>query len=254
MRLINFTFKWLYIYLDFVIDTCRSTVAQQEAEIKKLKESLSVRNKRVIQLESQVGEAANQIAGRHSVEPSTIPDPATSKLEETLIRIMSKLEQPQPVITINNNQNGLPAAKPSQSNQSSQTSCNLCKCTTQPEAHLKPHIENVHVQSSTEPSDECSRNIDTLSYQQGTNSSQLPQEPGNMSTEQISTSAVTCEYCDRKFGSVPLLLEHTESEHAIDFLTCNYCKYECESKTHMTDHMEGCHAEEETNTSGRSSV
>ena len=228
-------------------------MAQQEAELRKLKESLSVRNKRVIQLETQVGEAAKQIAGRHFVESSPLSDAASSKLEDTLTRIMSKLEQPHstPVITINNNQNGLPVAKPSMSNQSSQTSCNLCKCTTQPKAHLNPHIENDHEQSSTEPSYECNKNAETLYSQPGINSSQVPHESRSKSTEQFSTSAVSCEYCDRKFGSALLLLEHTESEHAIDFLTCAFCKYECESKTHMSDHMQGCHGDEEFNTSGQ---
>ena len=45
------------------IDACRSTIAQQEAELKRLNECLDLRNKKVMQLESQVGIARSYISG-----------------------------------------------------------------------------------------------------------------------------------------------------------------------------------------------
>ena len=43
---------------------CRSTISQQETEIKKLKETLDIRNRRITQLESMLGHAADNIANR----------------------------------------------------------------------------------------------------------------------------------------------------------------------------------------------
>ena len=46
------------------IDACRSTIVQQEAELKKLREGLDVRNKKIIQLEDQVGIAKTYLSSR----------------------------------------------------------------------------------------------------------------------------------------------------------------------------------------------
>ena len=47
------------------LDACRSTIAQQEAEIKKLNEGMDVRNKRILQLENQVGVATSYLSSRN---------------------------------------------------------------------------------------------------------------------------------------------------------------------------------------------
>lgn len=59
-------------FLNTAVSSCRSTIVQQEAELKKLKESLNVRNKRVIQLESQIVEATSHIASRHTSEEDSV--------------------------------------------------------------------------------------------------------------------------------------------------------------------------------------
>ena len=46
------------------LDSCRSTIAQQEADLKRLNETLDLRNKRIMQLDGQVGAATNYIASR----------------------------------------------------------------------------------------------------------------------------------------------------------------------------------------------
>ena len=51
------------------LSACRSTIAQQEAELKRLKESLDIRNKRILLLESQLGVASETIAARGEVDP-----------------------------------------------------------------------------------------------------------------------------------------------------------------------------------------
>ena len=52
------------------LDSCRSTIVTQEAELRTLKESLDVRNKKIIQLEGQISHAARHIAERPSDQVS----------------------------------------------------------------------------------------------------------------------------------------------------------------------------------------
>ena len=44
------------------LDVCRSTIIQQETELKRLNESLNIRNKKIMQLENQIEHAANYMA------------------------------------------------------------------------------------------------------------------------------------------------------------------------------------------------
>ena len=53
------------------LSACRSTIAQQEAELKRLNEALDIRNKRILQLESQLGQACDFYAQRDSPEDNT---------------------------------------------------------------------------------------------------------------------------------------------------------------------------------------
>ena len=66
------------------LSTCRSNIAQQQAELKSLKETLDVRNKRILQLESQVGHASDLIAGRDNSESA-----ANTHLHDVLRRMES---------------------------------------------------------------------------------------------------------------------------------------------------------------------
>ena len=46
------------------LDAC-STIVQQETELKRIQETLDIRNKRIMQLESQIGTATTQISSRN---------------------------------------------------------------------------------------------------------------------------------------------------------------------------------------------
>ena len=46
------------------LDSCRSTIVQQEADLKRLKETLDIRNRRIMQLEDQIGIAASYVSSR----------------------------------------------------------------------------------------------------------------------------------------------------------------------------------------------
>ena len=48
-------------FLTASLDSCQSTIVQQETEIKRLKETLDIRNKKILQLQEQVGHAAEMV-------------------------------------------------------------------------------------------------------------------------------------------------------------------------------------------------
>ena len=76
------------------LNACRSTVSQQEAEIKRLKETLEIRNKRIIQLEAVVGHAADTVAARDSPPAHTsISENNCKVLADKVDEISKKLEQ-----------------------------------------------------------------------------------------------------------------------------------------------------------------
>ena len=69
----------------------RSTVTQQEVELKSLKEAIDIRNKRISQLEAQVGHASNLLADRRT--PEDLSGDRVSELVEKLNRISEKFDQ-----------------------------------------------------------------------------------------------------------------------------------------------------------------
>ena len=69
-------------------------MSQQEAEIKRLKETLEIRNKRIIQLEAVVGHAADTVAARDSPPAHTsISENNCKVLADKVDEISKKLEQ-----------------------------------------------------------------------------------------------------------------------------------------------------------------
>ena len=100
------------------LEACRSTITQQEVEIKRLKEGMDIRNKRILQLESQIGHAADFIATRDN--PKDSPETTNSILEriasiESKLTCMMQLQHPPNNIVIN------PCLSSSHLNKQSQT-------------------------------------------------------------------------------------------------------------------------------------
>ena len=81
-----------YAFQKAAIDAWRATIAQQEADIKTLKESNALKNKKVMQLESQVGVATSYLASRdtHSVQSSQNSD-QISNLIQNINLLLTKL-------------------------------------------------------------------------------------------------------------------------------------------------------------------
>ena len=72
-------------------NSCRSTISQQEAELKRLKETLEIRTKRIIQLEQIVGYASDHISSRGTQNShDSNYDVLANKLDE-VINIGSRL-------------------------------------------------------------------------------------------------------------------------------------------------------------------
>ena len=107
------------------VDTCRGTIAQQQAEIKKLSEALEIRNNVIIQLQGQVGHAADHLATReaHTTGNATICDgKSITNIDKNVSAILSKLEKlssaPVNHFNIHNNSvchRDVPLAQPSSS-------------------------------------------------------------------------------------------------------------------------------------------
>ena len=68
------------------INACRSTIAQQEAELKRQKEANDIRNKRILQLESVVDHATEFIAARE------IPSDISESPLHTILARIEKIE------------------------------------------------------------------------------------------------------------------------------------------------------------------
>ena len=78
-------------FLKTALSACRSTISQQEAELKRLNECLNIRNKRITQLELQVGHASDYISARNP--PSHIPEHSLSVISEKLDILTRKVER-----------------------------------------------------------------------------------------------------------------------------------------------------------------
>ena len=74
------------------LNTCRSNIAQQEVELKRLKESIEIRNKRIMNLEAQVGHASDLFANRNINENSA--DGLNSNLCRKIDQLLEKLSNP----------------------------------------------------------------------------------------------------------------------------------------------------------------
>ena len=64
------------------LSACRSTISQQEMELRRLKETLEIRNKRITQLEAQVTHASGLISSRN-----TPTDISEDKLAAIVVKI-----------------------------------------------------------------------------------------------------------------------------------------------------------------------
>ena len=139
-----------YEFQKTALNACRSTIAQQETELKSLREALDIRNKRILQLENQIGHASQFIAGR---EPPTHNEATENHLESILVRIKSiedkmlSLSSPHASHNIVLNTCNTSCKKPVQMQTiSTQTdkSCEDCDFSESSNNNLMEHTETQH--------------------------------------------------------------------------------------------------------------
>ena len=76
-------------FYNTALNACRSTIAQQGVEIKQLKETQDNRNKRILQLEAQVGHASELFSERAS--PAELNHGMNKNILQTLVQLVEKL-------------------------------------------------------------------------------------------------------------------------------------------------------------------
>ena len=81
-------------FLKTSLDACRSNIVQQETELKKLREGMGIRNKRIMQLEDQIGVAASYMSSRDTgmaIGNSPGITETNSKLVDCMNLVLTKL-------------------------------------------------------------------------------------------------------------------------------------------------------------------
>ena len=118
-------------FLNTALNACRGTISQQEVELKNQKESLEIRNKRIMQLENQVGHASKQFASR-DIPNEPLKEPDNNFLEK-IVQLVGKLCEaknvPSTNIVINPCQKDTSHNKSSTSTQTDliELTCNQCE-------------------------------------------------------------------------------------------------------------------------------
>ena len=213
-------------FLQTALTTCRSTISQQETEIKTLNESLSIRNKRIMQLEAQVGSAAESLASRDT------PSDAPANLEEKVDLIISKFEKIGSASnTININQcnhrhNRLPI-NVAATQTDEMVTCNKCK-----DNHTSINEAEVHSQQKHG----STRLPGCHQYNSVLDQSQL----------QHQEDEYHCILCEETFQCKDNLRQHCESKHESETSYCALCGDIFENASILRTHIETQHASTDT--------
>ena len=133
-------------FLKTALSSCRSNISQQEAEIKRLHESIDIRNKRIAQLEIQIGHASDYVSARPT--QANISEDRMEHLFEKLENISKNFQRignstPSNNITINSchssrtqpqqdnsTQTDPPSSSSNTSEERSEEECNLIQAQT----------------------------------------------------------------------------------------------------------------------------
>ena len=147
------------------LDTCRGTIIQQEAELKRLNEGLDIRNKRIMQLDSQMGIASTFISSRDAQESHpAMNSESLAKITDSIHLILAKLavltdqqsSKTQSVYVYNNMQN---ANKPEALTKGTQT------ITVPPGTSAKPE-ESLFGEDEETTAEEILESVEDVLYNQ----------------------------------------------------------------------------------------
>ena len=204
-------------FLQTALNTCRSTILQQETEIKRLNESLTIRNKRIMQLESQVGSAAETLASRDI--GSNTPENLVDKVD-LLISKFEKFGAPTNNIYVNQYD---PQQKHSSKGIATQTNmmfnCHKCSDNETNKNNVEYHQLQEHV------SDACDNFQDH---------------------DQHQDEEHACILCKEVFSCQDDLRHHCELKHESDTYFCRFCGDIFTSNKNLSIHIEAQHTPRET--------
>ena len=233
------------------LDACRSTIVQQEADIKTLKESLDIRNKKILQLEGQVGVAKSYLSARDPTPKDY--SPATeefSHLKAVIDMIMTKLSSISdnfsvrpPVVNVYNST--CHSSKPLMTSTSTQTLANTVPTiptdTFTTDTLLDDEMDEA---GATEAILTC-----TICHNTFQSNQQLDSHMENHHDSKPSESSVyNCDFCSDKFTNGRALETHISTKHPADYLSCNNCKLRFQTKQQLSKHLETQHASPSTAT------
>ena len=242
------------------VDACRSTIIQQEADIKSLKENLELRNKKIMQLDGQVGVAKSYLSSRDTAQPENVPVQMSSLLN-TLNLLVIKLgalsdnflAKPQAVNVYNSTCN---TQKHSVASTASQTAFEpspapLPTISTNSAESIHAEVTNArtHPVDTSESSETiltctiCNENFQCTTH--------LDEHMENAHDNQSSTTIPTegnsnhvgsvCDYCSDTFTNPTLLQDHVSTKHASDYISCDFCKLRFQNSQRLNVHVKAYH-------------
>ena len=248
-------------FLQTALDSCRSTIIQQETEIKRLKESQDICNTRIMQLQAQVGFSAEELSSRNLKEPA---DPSSAScsakncVNSNMATILTKLEETLQTLRsqTNNNITIYNSSPPNtmdnyRKDDSTQTDvlvldcgkaskgqadirpCETCNSQPKSLSEIEKHIETDHASNTNFYCESCKEGF--------TSDRELEGHTNCKHNKDLQTTSVRCDFCDETFQSPSQLLEHTDSMHVSDYLACTFCKYRCRTKSLLNYHTESNH-------------
>ena len=162
------------------LDACRSTIAQQEAEIKKLNEGMDVRNKRILQLENQVGVATSYLSSRNceKSEDQTIQNSSLNVLLNKVCSLLENFNQKSSIVNVYTN-----------SCMSKSATCDM-SCQT----------DDIIANGAVNMNESETRTL-------------VVNNPNNVNLN--SSEVLTCTVCKANFSAISLLEDHLDQVHSL---------------------------------------
>ena len=181
-------------------------------ELKKLNEAMDIRNKKIMQLEAQIGHASDLFATRNTTNDSS--DGVNRKLLETLDRMVEKMSQqsnnPSNNIVINAcgmEKSGVTKNSVSTQAGASYFPCDVCRNVCISLGHNRNQAE-IHEDSGNVPSP-----ADELGAFHPSGSRISPEKSDNIALNP-SDSIWLCKTCGKDVSSCEDLDAHMEKEHS----------------------------------------
>ena len=126
------------------LNACRSTITQQEVELKRFGESLDIRNKRIMNLESQVGHASELFAARNDSSPDDLNKNFHLKIDKLFDKLSQFPNSPATNIVINScHKENTVRHSNAVATQTDflQSPCKQCNISTETQSNRKDHDE-----------------------------------------------------------------------------------------------------------------